>query len=190
MDSVDPALRGAVRRRPRRVDRQRRPAQHRQGAPLLRAEPSMGRQRVCDRVRRLPAARRPRRRPARPSPGLHRWPHGRGCRFAGRRIRRQPGPVDRRARSSGPGRRDHLAVRPVDRHHPVQGWGRAQQGPWRVGRRRGLRGGRRRAPRRHPHRRPRMGMGALGERPGVASRAGPDARPDSREPLRVDHASL
>src|SRR5207248_68726 len=60
LDRLDPALRGAVRRGPRRVDRQRRPAEHRQGAPLLGGEPALGRQRLRDRLRRLPAARRPR----------------------------------------------------------------------------------------------------------------------------------
>ena len=39
-------------------------------------------------------------------------------RVAGGRVRREPGPADRRARGAGPGRGDRLAGRPLDRHRP------------------------------------------------------------------------
>ena len=52
------ARRGAVRRRARRVDRQRRPALDGQRSRLLPGGPLLGRQRLHARLRRLPAARR------------------------------------------------------------------------------------------------------------------------------------
>ena len=107
------------------------------------------------------------------------------------RIRRQPGPADRRPRRAGPGRGDHLAGGALDRHHALQGRRRAQQGARRLGRGRRLGRRRRRPPRRHPHRRPRLGVGAVGERAGrAASPLALTPRPDPGEPLRVGDASL
>src|SRR5215218_8207690 len=61
---VGAARRRPVRRRARRVDRQRRAALDRDRPRVLLRRPVMGRQRLRARVRRLPAARRSYRRPA------------------------------------------------------------------------------------------------------------------------------
>ena len=68
------ARRGAVRRRPRRLDRQRRAAVDRPRPRLLPGRPVLGRQRLHAHLRRLPAARRPHGRPARPPAHVHRRP--------------------------------------------------------------------------------------------------------------------
>ena len=57
-----------VPRLPRRLDRQRRAAVDQARPAFLGAEPAVGRQRLRAHLRRLPAPRRPRRRPARPAP--------------------------------------------------------------------------------------------------------------------------
>src|SRR3954451_15751159 len=71
-------------------------------------------------LRRLPAARRPRRRPPRPPAGLprrHRRVHGR---LAVLRPRLERELAHRRARPAGPRRGDHLAGRAVDPHDHVR----------------------------------------------------------------------
>src|ERR687892_1890022 len=104
MDRPDLALRGGVRRGPRRIHRQRRPSEHRQGSPLLRSEPPLGGQRILDRLRRLLAAWRPRRRPARQAARLH----GRADRYCGRvasrGVRHQSRRADRWPCRAGLGR--------------------------------------------------------------------------------------
>ena len=190
LDRIDPALRGAVHRGSRCVDRQRRPAEHRQGPGLLGGESAVGRERVRDRLRRLPAARRTGCRPARQAASLHGRPdRGRG-RIARRGLRGHPGTADRGPRRSGPGRGDRLPGSAVDRHLDVQGRRRAQQGPRGVGRRGGLGRGGGSAARRHPHRVAWLGVGPLGQRPGSGDRAGIHPRADPGEPLGVGHAPL
>ena len=114
---------------------------------------------------------------------------GRG-RLAGGGLRRHRGPADRGPRRAGPGSGDHLALRALDRHHPVHRRRRAQQGAGRLGRGRRLGRRRRRAARRHPHRRPRLGVGAVGERARGDHRPAPVAAADPREPRRGPGAQL
>src|SRR4051794_16735765 len=75
---LDSALRGAVRGRPGRLDRERGAAQHWAGPSLLGGGPAVGGQRLRDRVRGLPAPGGPRRGPARPAPRVHGRAAGRG----------------------------------------------------------------------------------------------------------------
>ena len=65
-------------------------------------------------LRRLPAARRAHRRPARPPPGLHRRPHPLRRRLAARRPRAVRRLAHRGARRPGPRRGDHLPRRALD----------------------------------------------------------------------------
>ena len=135
------------------------------GARLLPGQPLLGRQRLRAHLRRLPAARRAARRPARPPPRLHGRPDPLRARLARRRASpTTEGAADRRPRRPGPRRRDPLARRALDRHHHLPRRRRAQQGARRLGRGRRLRRRRRRPARRHPHRRPRLGVGPLGQR--------------------------
>ena len=110
-----PRLR-AVRRRPRRLDRQRRAAVDRQGPRLLAGQPRLGRQRLHADLRRLPAARRAHGRPPRP-PLACSWPASCSSRSP-RSPAASPRPrlADRRACGPGPRRRDPVAGRAVDRH--------------------------------------------------------------------------
>ena len=87
-----PARADPVRRRARRVDRQRRAAVDRPRARLLPGRPVVGRQRLHAHLRRLPAARRAPGRPARPPPDVHRRP---------RRLRRSPRSLGGLAQSDG-----------------------------------------------------------------------------------------
>ncbi len=109
----------AVHGRARRHRRQRGAALDPEGPALLVLEPAVGGQRVHADLRRLPAARRARRRPARPQahvPGRHRGVLGR---FAAERAGAVVGDADRRPRASGPRWRAPLPRRPVDHHHDV-----------------------------------------------------------------------
>ena len=180
------ALRRPVRGRPRRLDRQRRAADDRRRARLLPGQPLLGRQRLRAHLRRLPAARRPARRPARPAAGLHGRPRPVRARLAGRRLRRERRRADRRARRPGPRRRDRLARRALDRHHHLPRRRGAQQGARRLGRGRRLRRRRRRPARRRAHRVPRLGVGALGQRADRDRRRASGAAPDRREPLEAE----
>ena len=164
VDRAGAALRGAVRRRPRRLDRQRRAADDRRvahfsqdnlswvvnayvltfGGFLLlggRLADLLGRRRVFMAGLVLFA--------------LASLAGG----FAGVRGR-----ADRRARGPGPRRRDPLAGRALDRHHDLPRRRGAQQGARRLGRGRRLRRRRRRAARRRADRVPRLGVGAVGQR--------------------------
>ena len=174
----------------------------------------MGRQRVRARLRRLPAPRRPRGRPARtqaPVPVRRRRVHD--C-VAPQRPRVVVGRADRLARASGARRRLHLARCARDHHDDVRGGSRAVEGARRVGGDRfRRRGGRARARRRaHAgvlvavdllHQRPRRDhrVRALGSPdPGVARRAGGaelrrgggghgDGRPDAARLRDREHAA-
>ena len=114
--------------RPRRVDRQRRAALDRARAGLLAGQPLVGRQRLHADLRRLPAARRAPRRPARPPARVHHRPDRLLARLAPRRPRPVRRLADRRARPAGPRRRARLPRRAVDRHEHVRRGRRAQQG--------------------------------------------------------------
>ena len=87
------ARRRPVRRRPRRIHRERRPAVHRPRPRLRPGGPLLGHQRVHALLRRLPAAGRSSRRSAGPAQDVHRRP---------RRLRRSPrSPVVSRRATSG-----------------------------------------------------------------------------------------
>ncbi len=120
-------------------DRERGAADDRSRPRLQRDEPPVGRHRVRADVRRLPAARRSCRRPARtPSPahGRPRDVHSRLPRLRPRADRLVP---DRHARRAGPRRRDRASGSALDRDEHLPGGRRAQQGTRRLGwhRRRG-----------------------------------------------------
>ena len=178
------ARRRAVRRRPRRLDRERRAAVDRPRPRLLTGEPLVGRQRLHADVRRLPAARRPHGRPARPAAAVPRRSRAVLARVAGRRPLPDRGPADRLARGPGPRRRAAVARRALARHSDVQRGRRAQQGVRRLGRRGRLRRRRRRAARRHADRVGRLGVGAVGEPADRPRRGGARAAPAAREPQR------
>ena len=101
---------------------------------LSRGEPPVDRQRVHARLRRLPAARRPRRRPARPQAAVPLRP---------RRLHASPRCSTASPTSSGmligcrgaagPRRRVHLAGRALDHHDDLRGGRRAREGARRLG---------------------------------------------------------
>ena len=131
---------------------------------LLPGQPLLGRELVHARLRRLPAAGRPPRRPARPPPHVHL----RHVAVRGRIARRRPRSKRRlargRTRGPGPRRGADLPRRAGDRDHHLRRGRRAQQGAGRLGRRRRLRRRRGCAPRRRAHREPRLGVGPVRER--------------------------
>ena len=103
-----------VHGRARRLDRERRAPGDRPRSALQLDRPAMGRQRLRPDLRRVPAPRRPARRPVRPAPHLPRRPRP----VLTRQPARRPGPELRRA-DGGPGaagtrRRGAL---PRDAHH-------------------------------------------------------------------------
>ena len=71
-------------------------------------------------LRRLPAPRRPPRRPARPAAHVHRRSRAVLRRLAGRRPGPDRGVADRRPRRAGPRRRAPLPRRALDRDHHVR----------------------------------------------------------------------
>ena len=180
----------AVRRRPRRRHRQRRAALDRARAGLLPGQPRLGRQRLHPHLRRLPAARRPPGRPARPAQALHDRPR----RLLDRVAARRPGPIrrlaHRRARPAGPRRRARLPRRAVDRDQHLRRGRRAQQGAGRLGRGRRLGRRRGRAARRHAHRVPRLGVGAVRQRADRRRRRAARPATAGREPRRGRRALL
>ena len=107
-------LRRPVHGRPRHRDRERRAAVHPDRPRLLAGEPPVGDQRLRPRLRRLPAARRPGRRHARPSPPLPRGDRRVHRRLAAGRAGLVGGLADRGPGAAGPRRGDHHAGRPVD----------------------------------------------------------------------------
>ena len=137
---------------PRRLDRERRAAVDQGCARLLHHRPAVGPQRLHPDLRRLPAARRARRRPLRPPPDvlprhpplLRRLPPVRG-----RAHRRRPG---RRTRPAGNRRGDPLPRHPGDHHHLVRRGRAAQPRARSLGRGRRDRRHLGCAARRHPHR--------------------------------------
>ena len=131
------------------------------GLGFSRGEPAVDRQRVHPRLRRLPAARRPRLRPARPAAALHRGRvrvHGR---VADQRHRDDLRRAGRRARAAGARRRARLAGRALDRHDDVQGRRGAHEGARRLERDRRRRRRRRPDPRRPADRDALVALGLL-----------------------------
>ena len=126
-----------------------------------RAEPAVGRQRLHARLRRLPPARRARRRPLRPAAAVHGRCRALHARLARERDRHLVRDADRRSRGAGPRRRARLAGRALDRHDDVRRGPRADEGARRLerDRRRWRRG--RADPRRRAHRRPLLALGLL-----------------------------
>ena len=115
------ALRRPLPRRARRVD-------GRHGAPVdpLRARPDhlaapVGRVRLRARLRRPAAARRPRRRPARPQTRTDHRSLGLRRRVGDRRPRQRRHAARHHARPEGHERRVHGARRPLDHHDDVRG---------------------------------------------------------------------
>ena len=181
---------GPIRGRPRRLDRQRRPADDRQLARDRPGEPLLGGQRLRAHLRRLPAARWTPRRPARSKACVHGRSDPLRPRLARRRLRPVRRRADRRPGGPGPRRGDPLAGRALDRHHDLSRRRRAQQGARRLGSGRGCRRCRRRPARRRAHRVPRLGVGALGQRPDRDRRRAPGSALDRREPLGVRDSLL
>ena len=183
---------GPVRRRPRRVDRQRRAAVDRQRPPVLPGRPLLGHQRLHAHLRRLPPARRPHGRPARPPPDVPRRPDPVRARLAGRRLRRVQRPADRRSRRAGPRRRAAVARRALAGDRDLRRGRGAQQGARRLGRRGRLRRRRRRAGRRHAHRVGRLGVGPVrqrADRPRSRPRSPRDCCPRAATPARATSTS-
>ena len=113
---------------PRRDDRERRAALHPARPALLPGQPHVGDRRLPDHLRRLPAARRPGRRPDRAQarvPDRARPVHRR---VGAVRDRQQPGAADRRPPAAGSRRRGRLERDPGDHRDRVPGQGRAGQG--------------------------------------------------------------
>ena len=165
-----PGLQRAVHGHPRRDDRERRAAVDPGRPEHVGVGPAMGGQRLHAHVRRLPAARRARRRPPRPQTCL---PRGRG-RLHGRvvpeRDRRLLDLPDRRPRPAGP-RRGHDRPRgALDPDDDVPGGRAAHEGDGRLGRDRDRRRGRRAPPRRHPHRPLLLALDLLRQHPRGARR--------------------
>ena len=184
------AGRHAVRRRARRGDRQRRAPVHRHRARLLPTGPPVGGQRLRAHLRRLPAARRARRRPARPAAHVHARADRVRVRLAGGRSRADRHPAHRGPRSAGTRRGDPRPGRALDRGRDLRRGRRAQQGDGRLGCRGRQRRRRRSAPRRSAHRVARLGVGLLGERADRAGRGVPRAAPDRGEPRHESRAPL
>ena len=171
-------LHGPVHGRARRDRREHRAALGAARPALLAGQPPVGGQRLHARLRRLPAARRPRRRPPRPQAAVR----GRRAAVLGRLAAQRLRPVlrdaDRRPRPAGPRRRARLPRRPGDHHHHLHRRQRAHQGAGRLERDRGLGRGRRPADGRRPHRPRLVALGVLRQRarrhrhdrPGVALR--------------------
>src|SRR3954454_1400681 len=119
-------VRRAVPRAARRLDRQRRAAEHPRGSRPLGRRPAVGPRRLRDRARQPHARRRHDRRPARPSPRRPGRPDAvrRGL------ARRGRGPDERgarrRARRAGRRRGAAAAGHARDHHARLPGGGRAR----------------------------------------------------------------
>ena len=125
----------------------------------------MGRQRLHGHVRGLPAARRSRRRPARPAPRVRHRPDDVRADIARRRDVEQPDGPDRRARRAGPRRgRDRAGIAVGDHDH-VHEAGRAQPRRRRLGRNGRCRRCRRGPARRRAHRSAQLALDPVHQRP-------------------------
>ena len=167
---------GAVRRRARRLDRQRRAAVDRPRPAVLPGRPVVGRQHLHALLRRLPAARRPPGRPARSAAPVRRRPRPVRARVAGRWSRHLARHADRGSRGPGPRRGAALPGGALARHRDLRRGRRAQQGARRLGRGRRLRRRGRRAARRRADRVRGLGVGAVRQRADRPARRGRRAR--------------
>ena len=129
--------------------------------PLLAHGPAVDRQRLHPRLRRVPAARRPRSRPVRHAAALHRRARHLHRRLARERRRDLVRHARRRPRPPGPRRRARLAGGARDRHAHVLGRRRAHEGTRSLERHRGGRRRRRPAARRRAHRDALVALGLL-----------------------------
>ena len=184
--ALAPARRGAVRRRARRLDRQRRAAVDRPRPRLLPG-------RTC------PGSSTPTRSSSAASCcSAGAWPTcsaAAACSSSASilfavasllgGLSPERGLADRRPRRPGPRRRAALARRAVDPHHDLRRGRGAQQGARRLGRRGRLRRRRRRAARRHADRVGRLGVGAVRQRADRAVRRRAGLAPAAREPRRA-----
>ena len=165
-------------------DRQRLAAHDRSRSALQRDQPAVGGDRVRAHVRRLHAARRSCRGPARPPPD----PDGRAFvvygGVAGSRAVDRRGVAYRSEGRSGAWRGDHAARRPVDRDEHVRRGRRAQQGARDLGRARCRRGDRWCDRRRASHPLRRVAVHLLSERPDRGRRAGARTQDRARQPAR------
>ena len=117
------------------------------------------------RLRRLPAARRPPRRPARAAARLHGRARHLHDRVAPLRALVERGIADRRPRAAGPRRGHDLARSALDPDDDVPRGPRAQHRPRRLGRGRRRRCRCRRPARRRPRRPPLVAVDLLRQRP-------------------------
>ncbi len=140
---------------------------------------------LCPRLRRLSAARRPRRRPARPAADLHGRPRPLHARLSALRFRLERDVADRRTCRAGPGRGHAVAGRALDPDAHVRRRSRAQHRTRGVGRRRRLRRRGRGAARRHRHRPAQLGMDLPRQRAHRCRRPDPVAALAGREPRRA-----
>ena len=184
LEGTRPAVRRLLHGGARRRDRERRPAVDRHGPPLLAGQPAVGHHGVLADLRRLPAARRARRRPARAADRLHDRRRDLHHRLAPVRARAVGGMADRRARGAGLRRGAAHAGCALDHHDDVHGARRAEQGARRLGRGRRQRRRGRRADGRDPHEAPRLGVDLLRQRAGRHRRLPARALARRREPRR------
>ena len=143
-----------VPRLPRRLDRERRFSIDQARARVLRTEPAVGRERLRAHLRRIPAARRARRRPRRPPPHPCRRPHPVYARLARRRRSAQRRSAHRRPAGPGHRRRDDVPGRALDHHHNLHQPSRPQHRRRSLGRHSRPRRRLRRRTQRRPHRGP------------------------------------
>ena len=99
---------------------------------LLADVAGVGRERLPAHLRRLPAARRPARRPLRPPPALPRRHRALHARLARLRPRDSQAHARRSAGRPGPRRRRRLGGRALADHDPVHRAGRAREGDGRL----------------------------------------------------------
>ena len=142
----------------------------------------MGDQRLCARLRRLPAPGRTCRRHPRPPSHVHRRPRRVHVGVAPRGARVERALADRRPGHPGPRRGDHRPGGAVDPHDDLRRRQGAQHRARRLGRGRRLRSRSRRAARRRLHRPPELGVDLLPQHPGRDHRAGTGTRAPRREP--------
>ena len=126
----------------------------------------LGRERLPAHLRRLPAARRPARRPLRPPPAVpDRASRSSRCASLACGLATIAGAAGRGAGGAGPRRRGRLGGRALADHDPLHRAGRAGEGDGRLRLRHGRRRQHRRAARRRPHRRAQLALDLPRQRP-------------------------
>ena len=182
--------RSPVHGRARHCDRERCAALDQDRPALSRGRPAVGDQRLRDRLRRLPAARRPPRRRPRPQAPVR----GRAValldQLAPLRLRLVGGLAHRLPRPAGPRRRTARPGRALDPDDDVPRRPRPQSRARHLGRRVRQRRRGRRAARRRAHVLALLGVGLLHQRPGRRDGPRRHAVAAAREPLRAPPPSL